>query len=439
MLSLAPAVRSRPGKSPARGGVLLIEAAESGSALAERLVSAVDAEILHCVGAEDGCRLLDAHAEQLDLAVIDARLLDDTTGGLLETVVAARMPVFLVGEAKACAPDGLIGQMRLADQIVKTGDAAVDAVISGVGRLLANRGVRVLVVDDMTSARRLLVDLLRTQQFQVLEASTAREALDVLAKFPDVALVLTDYHMPDMNGHELTRAIREMHDSDKLRIIGVSSSSDRQLSATFLKEGADDFVYRPFVAEELKCRVNHNVQTLEQLHRLRVAALSDYLTELPNRRFFFDQGPKMISGSLHRGEGCCVAMLDIDHFKALNDTYGHDGGDRVLVTVAKRLRTLVGDKGHLLGRLGGEEFGFVLVGLEMADAAAFCETIKDSIAALRIVFDDQEVAITVSIGLAEVCGHETFDNYLTAADQYLYLAKNYGRNRVYSDLSMLTG
>jgi diguanylate cyclase (GGDEF)-like protein len=132
-----------------------------------------------------------------------------------------------------------------------------------------------------------------------------------------------------------------------------------------------------------------------------------------------------------------MAMLDIDHFKQLNDTYGHEIGDRVLKAVATRLSSLVEDNDYLLARLGGEEFGILLTGMDCESASQFCETVRRCVAELRVALDDTDIAVTASIGVAEVAGLENFSNYLNAADQFLYLAKRYGRNRVYSDNTLL--
>lgn len=144
----------------------------------------------------------------------------------------------------------------------------------------------------------------------------------------------------------------------------------------------------------------------------------------------------MVEQCLRRGEPTAIAVLDIDHFKRLNDTYGHEIGDIVLKHVAKRLSALVGED-HLLARLGGEEFGILFNGCDVRRAFAFCDALRLELAKSRIVADDEELTITVSIGLATIESSEAFENYLHAADQFLYMAKHAGRNRVISELALL--
>lgn len=416
-----------------QGRILIIEDSRSvSSVMRHRLESDYFCKVTQCASADVFHEVMRGK-ETFDVAVVDLNLPGAADGEVLDAVIAGGIPaIVFTADFNRDLRDRLL-QKGVADYHVKNNEGAIDLVVSSVVRLLGNRDVGVLVVDDVPSARTMLGDLLRVQKFQVYEASTGHQALDILTRQPHIELVVTDYHMPDMDGYELTRRIRREHRSDRLRIIGISSSADRLLSASFLKAGANDFVYRPYVIEELQCRIQHNIETLAQLRQLRVAAFSDYLTGLPNRRYFFDEGPAEVAGRLERSESCCIAMLDIDHFKKLNDTYGHEIGDRVLQAVGAKLARRLDGSGHLLARLGGEEFSVLMLGIDIAEGAQLCETLRAEIASLRVALDDRDINVTISIGLAEIAGRESFSNYLAAADQLLYLAKSYGRNRVYSE------
>ncbi|GLR20524.1 MULTISPECIES: diguanylate cyclase [Alphaproteobacteria] len=425
-------------KSRKRAHVLVIEDSRTfSSLLCHRFEKENGLLTTHCASTRDFHAAAKTAEGEFDVAIVDLNLPDSPDGQILDEVVAMGIPaVVFTADFNRHMRERLV-ERGVADYVIKNNERAVDMVVSAVERILSNRHVRVLVVDDVASARKMLTDMLAVQQFQVFEATTGTEALGMLANHPGIDLVITDYNMPDMDGYQLTRRIRREHGSDRLRIIGISSSSDRLLSASFLKAGANDFVYRPFVVEELQCRIGHNVETLSQMRQLRLAASSDFLTGLHNRRYFFDEGPARVASCLERGESCSMAMLDIDHFKRLNDTYGHEIGDRVLKAVATCLSRLVKDSDYLLARLGGEEFGMLLTGMDGEEASRFCETVRTCVAGLRVAVDESDIAVTASIGVAEVAGQENFSNYLNAADQFLYLAKRYGRNRVYSDNALL--
>ncbi|MBB4006058.1 GGDEF domain-containing response regulator [Allorhizobium taibaishanense] len=428
------------GGGPSSGAplrVLLIEDSRSISRLLEhRLRTSLGAEVTCCMSA-DMCRAVLSREDcHFDIAIAGLQIPGAEDGEMLDAVIARSIPVVVfTGTFNLHIREQIIGR-GVADYIVKDNDRAMDVVITSVKRLLANRAFKVLVVDDMVSARLGLVDMLVLQGFQVLQARTGRQALEILAEEKEVSLVLTDYHMPDMNGYELTRTIRSLYANADLRIIGISSSADRLLSASFLKAGASDFVYRPYVTEELQCRIDLHVQALLQIRQLRSAAFKDYLTGLNNRRYFFSQGPVLVEQCLLHNRACSVAIVDVDHFKRLNDTHGHEAGDRVLKHVADRMTAYASNTSVLLGRLGGEEFGILMPDMDSGQAQVFCDGLREHLAQGRVVLAAGEVGLTVSVGVAEVGGRETFDNYLNAADQYLYLAKQNGRNRVFNDHSL---
>lgn len=417
--------------------ILLVEDSRMFSAvLSHRFEAELGLSVTHC----SSLKMLNEALADPDLsftmAVIDLNLPDAAHGEALDVAVAHNIPTIVFTASFDMATRSRIMERSVVDYVLKDSEFALDNLVAAVRRAIANRSTRVLVVDDVPSARKMLTDMLEAQQFKVAEASTGVEALAVLESFEDIEVVVTDYNMPDMNGHELTRRIRHRYGSDRMRIIGISSSNDRLLSATFLKAGASDFIYRPYVPEELQCRIALNVETLTQLKQLRAAAASDYLTGLFNRRYFYDHGPRLVNECLRRQRPSCVAILDIDHFKKLNDTYGHEIGDQVLKAVAGRLHSLFEGSGNLLSRLGGEEFAILFTEMNSRAATALCDEVRLSLADLKVHADDEELAVTVSIGVAEIVGYEAFENYLNAADQFLYMAKHNGRNQVYSDFKM---
>lgn len=426
----------RDGQAPRVGNqsLLLVEDSRMfSSILSHRFQTELGLIVTHCSSLKAIQDELSRPARDFAMAVVDLNLPDSPYGEVLDHIVEHGIPTIVFTGSFDSDVRNRILERNVVDYVIKGNEFAVDNLVSVVRRTISNRKTRILVVDDMPSARKVLVDLLSAQQFMVAEAGTGLEALAALDAFNDIELVVTDYHMPDMDGYELTRRIRHRYSSDRLRVIGISSSNDRMLSASFLKAGASDFIYRPFVVEELQCRIANNVETLMQLKQLRAAAACDYLTGLYNRRYFYDQGPKIINECLRNGKVSSVAILDIDHFKGLNDTYGHEIGDKVLRAVAAKLNTIFEGSENLLSRLGGEEFAILFSQMDSHAATRICDEIRTDLSRLKVTVDDEELSVTVSIGVAEIAGYETFENYLNAADQFLYMAKHKGRNQVYSD------
>ncbi len=411
--------------------ILIVEDSAALSALLRQRLERETAGRTFCCANLAQARLL-LTGQKFTMALTGLNLPDAPNGEILALLAEHGVPTIVFTATADAETSARYAERKIIDYIVKSDNRTVDTVVRTVNRILTNSAFSVLVVDDARSARSGLVEIMQRQNFRVFEAHSGKQALDVLAENPSIELVITDYHMPDMDGHELTRRIRVTRPSDELRIIGVSSSSDRRLSASFLKAGASDFIYRPFVPEELQCRIDNNVETLTQIKRLRYLAERDHLTGLANRRFFFEKNPALQIAPANDA----VAILDIDHFKSVNDTYGHEAGDQVLKRLAGILSEMTAANRYLAARLGGEEFAIYMKDTNAFQAHSFCEQIRTRVQATSIPVQDKSISVTISIGVIEMEERETFGNQLNAADQLLYLAKKNGRNRVYSSLTI---
>ncbi|MFD1745494.1 diguanylate cyclase [Rhizobium helianthi] len=374
--------------------------------------------------------------QEFTLAVTGLNLPDAPNGEILDLLAQSGVPTILFSASIVEDLAKNYAARRLIDYIVKEGQSSVDRVVAAAGRIIENRSVSILVVDDMNIMRSDLVGFLKRQNFRVHSATTGRDALQIMQDDPSIELVLTDYFMPDMDGFELTKEIRARHGSDRIRIIGISSSSDRHLSASFLKAGASDFLYRPFLPEELQCRIDNNVETLLQLKRLRYLAERDPLTSLYNRRAFFERAAVYVEQLRDDQESGTVAILDIDHFKRINDSYGHETGDRVLRTMASLLREEEQQRGILPARLGGEEFVLLFPKRNSETAQQQAETLLKRVRTHAFASPEGVFRLTASVGMVALVPGETLDNQLNGADQMLYLAKKNGRDRICSDQTL---
>jgi len=367
------------------------------------------------------------------LAVTGLQLPDAQNGEILDLLAANDIPTILFTATLNRKIRDRFSTPNIIDYFVKDTEGTIDQIVGAIGRFTERVLPSILIVDDADSARLQLIDLLMPQNYRIFEARSGREALEILAANDQIELVITDHHMADMDGHELTRRIRERHTSDRMRVIGISASSDPYLSASFLKAGASDFVYSPFIPEEVRYRVESNIETLDRIKNLRFLAERDPLTGLYNRRAFFERARPMLEECKARQCPGTIAILDIDHFKKVNDTYGHDAGDQVIKRVAKVLDERSERSGTLTARFGGEEFVLLFSGRANEDVQAECEAIRQEIAAMKIPHEKTFLGISVSIGAAVIQHDEGMDNNLNAADQMLYMAKADGRNRVVFD------
>jgi len=244
---------------------------------------------------------------------------------------------------------------------------------------------------------------------------------------PDIKMLITDYNMPNMDGFSLVQSLRNRHKMTDLVIIGISSEGQESLSAKFIKNGANDFLRKPFNREEFQCRVMHNIQALEYIEQIHNIANRDYLTGAYNRRYFFNRGEFFYRGAVQDASPLAVAVVDIDLFKNINDSYGHDVGDGVLKYFSKTLNTSLNR--FLVARAGGEEFFILMPGLNNQQACALIDAARDIVCNSIIDVEGQEIKMSFSAGVSNSLG-ANLDEQIKAADEYLYHAKAEGRNRV---------
>jgi len=320
------------------------------------------------------------------------------------------------------------------DYVLKESPASVDYLVATIRRLWRNQNITALIVEDAPPLQMLLKHVMEQFCFKTVLAANGAEAIEVFKKHGDIKLVLTDYQMPEMDGFQLIKALRRTHSKERLVIIGLSGVEDKSIPAQLIKMGANDFVSKPFVHEELLCRVFNNIDNLEHVEKLYTAATRDYLTGLYNRRFFFDAAHPMFSDNLRTKHGSAMIMSDIDHFKSVNDTHGHNVGDQVLQHVSKMLMERCRES-DILARFGGEEFGIYLSKTDPDFLSQFCKDLLSKIANTPIETDAGPLNITISLGVTSKPA-DTLEDMILAADEQLYAAKESGRNRavIHTDL-----
>ncbi|MFA6136845.1 MAG: diguanylate cyclase [Sulfurimonas sp.] len=318
---------------------------------------------------------------------------------------------------------------NIIDYINKSGVEDINYIIHTIRRLHMNQLHKVLVVDDSMVFRKSMKAMLENLFFQVLTVAHGEEALGMIIAHPDISLVLTDYNMPVMDGLELTKEIRKLHNKNDMSIIALSSNEDEQITAMFLKSGANDYIKKPFSKEEFSCRINNSIEALENIFIITNHANRDFLTGLYNRRYFFKNAVSYFNDAMQNSESFAIAMIDIDNFKKINDTYGHDMGDKVIVSLSEILRTSVNQK-DIVARFGGEEFCLLLKDISAHNALIAFERLRANIER-NVMFSDnkEEIRFTISIGVS-ISHEDTFEEDINQADLLLYNAKQSGRNQM---------
>lgn len=417
--------------------LLLVEDTKFFSNLVKKNIEqALDVEVICAERLDEAEAILETKNYNFFLALLDLNLPDANNGEVVDLALKHDIPsIVFSGEFSDDVRDTIL-QKGVIDYVLKENPASLDYLVSLVSRIHANHDVKTLVVDDSGVARKTMASLMERYQFQVFEAANGKAALQMLAEHPDIKLVITDYNMPDMDGFMLTREIRRKFTKEQLAIIGISSSGSNVLSARFIKSGANDFINKPFLQEEFFCRVCQNIDIIDYIEDLQQTANEDFLTGVHNRRFFYDAGKTLHAKAQRDNQDSTLALIDIDHFKSVNDSHGHDTGDEILVQLAALLADRCRES-DILARLGGEEFALLATGLPPAKAPAFFEEMRAMIEAHDFTVKKSTYKITVSIGV-ETRGTKSLSDMITSADDALYRAKHAGRNCVvFSDPEML--
>jgi len=353
-------------------------------------------------------------------AILDYCLPDGQDGEIIDVCLSLDIKVIVLTSMMDDRTRERVLAKPVIDYIPKDSPACVSTIRPLLSRLEKNQEHHVLVVDDSLTARRYIRSLLERQYLNVVEAKGGHEALALMRQDERITLVITDYTMPEMDGVSLVKALRKLKTDGQLAVIGLSGEADSTLTARFLKAGANDFLAKPFNQEEFYCRLHSTLNALDTERRLFKMANIDYLTQVWNRRYFFEHPHTRC----HKGSRS-LALVDIDYFKKVNDQYGHHVGDVALIELAKIMKEHFPDS--LVARFGGEEF-CIFGGHDESYFEQQLDAMREVVAETTLTPYDKSFSITVSIGM--VYADASVDALLQQADEALYQAKVSGRNQL---------
>lgn len=368
------------------------------------------------------------------LALLDLHLPDAEGVEIVDYFIDKNIPSIIMTASVDQELQKNISKKKIIDYVLKDRAESIDYMIATINRVIKNRSHTILIVDDSEVYRRQMQSILSTQLINTITAHDGLEALEIMRNNYDITMVITDYHMPKADGLELALTLRKEHKKDRLPIIGVST--DKESSVTFLKYGVNDFVRKPFFKEELSTRVNNTLDALENVQLLHNFANTDFLTQVSNRKHFYHEMGMYYNKAKKDKTPFALAMIDIDFFKQVNDTYGHDVGDDVIKILAKTIKDNI--KGRdIVARFGGEEFCVVLKDIDAIPALKFFESLREKVATIRITVDEEkEISFAISMGVSTTY-YDSLEEMVTNSDRHLYEAKRNGRNKICSDQDLV--
>ena len=281
----------------------------------------------------------------------------------------------------------------------------------------------ILIVDDCCSDQQLIKAILKKEGYKLVLASTGSDALKIV-QTENVDLILLDILMPEMDGYHVCGHLKQSTSTRNIPVVFVTALSEQESEIAGLNLGAIDYVTKPIVASVLKARVRNHVDMKKYRDSLEMVSLFDYLTAIPNRRFFEFQLEKEWRRALRTNDFISVFFIDIDSFKQYNDQFGHATGDDCLKTVATALNRKARRAGDFVARIGGEEFALIAPSLGFQGAGVLGEIICNAIR------ENSPVTVSIGIATAAVSQEGSSQGILHQADEALYRAKSQGKNRI---------
>lgn len=362
------------------------------------------------------------------VATVDYGLPDAPNGEVVPFLIENKVPCIMMTGRMDDATHKRLLNYPIIDYITKENSQAYHYLLRILHGQLHNHEIGVLVVDDSLSSRNHVCQLLNRRNFKVYSVDGGPKAIDLLAQSPDIKIVITDQEMPGMDGIELVQKMRKLKGKSELIIMGLSGASRNFQSARFIKNGADDFLQKPFCPEEFYCRIMLHIEKIKQAGDKATNANLDYLTELHHRGYFIEQ-TKVINRKAQNGDNTnLLVIFAIDKFPHLIDEYGYELTDSLLTAFGKLLKPYSTE--HLIARMEAGEFGLVLSGQKIEVLEATVEKICEEARQLSIPNAKANLHFTVSAGGVLLESEEPVNELIQQARQALQVSLEGGGNQV---------
>ncbi len=413
--------------------VLLIEHDAPSLRVLKRVIGKANLDVISATTLSQAKAIFSNSSPETYLcAVVDYNLPDAPHGEAIDFAISYFMPVVVItSSTEADVRDNILSK-AVVDYIPKKNAQIYEYLSRLLSRLEKNKNIGVLVIDSQRKRRNTMTALLKRHNFIIHELPSSDDLVNYLSQHSNIKLMIIDNELKNGPGVDAVAETRKHFHKDTLSIIGSSEFSNGGLSSSrvlgnFLKSGADDYLAKPYCHEEFFVRVIRNIEYLEQIELIRKTANADYLTGLPNRRHFFAQVGEFLK---RESEHKTLALMDLDFFKSVNDTYGHDHGDLVLKEFSKLL--VKHFNGYCISRFGGEEFCVFMPNTSLKQAMPILDNFRIAVSQKRFVKKGVSVSCTVSIGVTSKFKRKV-ESMLGFADENLYKAKDRGRDCTVGD------
>lgn len=371
---------------------------------------------------------LDSLPETLLCALVGHRHADADNEEALDYFTSIALPTVAISAQMEQDIRTRVMRYDVVDYIGIENAQTADYLLRLILRLNKNKQIGAILQTTSNKTLFYTKALLQRHGFRTYVSENKEQTTALLESEKNIQLVMLDTGNQDTLAAYVAE-IRKTKPLDELAIVGLASKPSDFLAAHFIKCGATDFFSLPFKQEEFLLKSMQILESIEHVAVIRQKANQDYLTGLPNRRHFFYSVNKFLPAKAQAS----VTLIDLDHFKNINDTYGHDAGDAVLKTAANLIADTFED--GVAARFGGEEFCIFTYGLASEHVLKGLEKLRDTLEKTKISFANESLYVTASMGVT-FSESDNIEAMLALADSLLYKAKREGRNRIYSDFNL---
>jgi diguanylate cyclase (GGDEF)-like protein len=389
-----------------------------------------DIEVLTAENYKDALKIILKYGKLIDIAVIDLHLPDSKDGAMIDVVESNGIrSIVLSGTLDNWSKEIIFGKENIVACVAKNGKKSIKRVLSTINRELQNIGKNVLVINNSQEQHLPIKRVLHKLNLHMIEVSNTQEALDIIKHSgKKIPLVLTCSNLPVVDNMDFIFKLREHFDKDELGLIVITQENKSEISSQFFKIGANDCISKPFTEQDIISRINLNLDLIDLFDKTKHMINRDFLTGAYNRRYFFEFVNFRAKKIKRNNQKIAIAMLDIDRFKNINDTYGHLIGDKAICHVVDNITKHIRES-DLVARFGGEEFSIMIDDISYDNLEKLFEKIRISFQNEILHTKNGDIKLTVSIGIyyGEV---KDLEEMIKKADDALYNCKNNGRNQI---------
>lgn len=351
------------------------------------------------------------------LALLDYNLPDAQNGEIISFINKFNIPSILLTGTQLEKKDDIFQNNNLIDYVLKNGSYAIDYTIAIVKRFILNSKIEILIIDDSKTFAAKMESLCKRYNLNTTINYSAIDALETIKQRPDIKVILVDYMMPKMDGLQFTMELRKSYKKDEVAIIALSGTSEKEIVASFLKYGANDFLYKDFTNEEFIARVNNNIEVIELFDYTQDKAKKDPLTGLFNKRYLLEIGRDIYERATLKNTLLATVMIDINDFNVICDSYGHDIGDETIKHVSKILNQNL-NQDSIISRFGSDQFCILFKNRAYAEITDTFEELRNIIKNTPLKINDTSYSISVNIG-ANINFTDSLETMIDLADEVL--------------------